>query len=203
MVEPLRMTIGELAKRTGVTPRTIRFYVAEGLLPQGTVSGRLRLYGPEHEYRLRLIKLLQDEDLPLKRIKARLDALSEAEIRKYVSLGEEIKAREAREGPANPRQELQFMFSPPSPQARLRFQLRSERPLMLRSVLRESSADNLSARAAGLWRKVPIAPGIELLYEVTDDAKRMAKIQQIVQYAVKTLSNGPDSGQTDNEEAIR
>lgn len=50
------MKIGELAKRAGVTAKTIRFYEEEGLLPkpERTASG-YRKYGPEDIGRLEFI----------------------------------------------------------------------------------------------------------------------------------------------------
>ena len=51
------MKIGELAKETGLTTKTIRFYEAEGLLPDPhrTPSG-YRVYGPEDARRLEFIR---------------------------------------------------------------------------------------------------------------------------------------------------
>jgi DNA-binding transcriptional MerR regulator len=64
-VETLR--IGELAKRVGTTPRTIRYYEELGLLDpassggaQPRAAGRHRLYGPADEERLREVMRLKD-----------------------------------------------------------------------------------------------------------------------------------------------
>lgn len=73
--------IGELAERAGVTPRTIRYYTAEGLLPRPDARGQYALYGEEHLLRLELIGRLKDAFLPLSEIKARIEHLSAAEIR--------------------------------------------------------------------------------------------------------------------------
>ncbi|MFL6161660.1 MAG: MerR family transcriptional regulator [Jatrophihabitantaceae bacterium] len=54
------LTIDELASRTGLTVRTIRFYAAEGLLPAPIRRGRLAYYGPPHRMRLEFIRELQD-----------------------------------------------------------------------------------------------------------------------------------------------
>ncbi len=52
-----RMKIGDLAKQTGFTTKTIRYYELTGLLakPERTESG-YRLYGPEDVERLEFIK---------------------------------------------------------------------------------------------------------------------------------------------------
>lgn len=68
-------TIAELAERAGVTPRTIRYYTAEGLLPAPDTRGRYALYSDEHLYRLQLIARLKEAYLPLGEIKTQLDQL--------------------------------------------------------------------------------------------------------------------------------
>ena len=56
--EPELLTLEELSERTGVAPRTIRFYQAEKLLPKperDRADGRVARYGPVHVERLRLV----------------------------------------------------------------------------------------------------------------------------------------------------
>ncbi|MGH4029206.1 MerR family transcriptional regulator [Actinomycetota bacterium Odt1-20B] len=53
------MRIGELSRRTGVPVPTIKYYVREGLLPQGELSSPNQAqYDETHERRLRLIRAL-------------------------------------------------------------------------------------------------------------------------------------------------
>ena len=67
------MTIGQLAGRLGINPRTIRYYERIGLTPQPerTAAG-YRLYGTEDEQRLRFIKSAQRVGLNLGEIKETL-----------------------------------------------------------------------------------------------------------------------------------
>lgn len=55
---PEPLTIDQLADRSGVSVRTIRFYASKGLLPPPRLRGRLGLYGPDHVARLELISEL-------------------------------------------------------------------------------------------------------------------------------------------------
>ena len=71
-VNGLKLT--ELAKRTGVPPRTIRLYITRGLLPGPLRRGRGALYGQEHQQRLERIRELQADGLTLKDISRQLDA---------------------------------------------------------------------------------------------------------------------------------
>jgi DNA-binding transcriptional MerR regulator len=58
-------TIDELAARTGLTVRTVRFYATEGLLPPPQRRGRVAYYGQAHRLRLELIRSLQDHGYTL------------------------------------------------------------------------------------------------------------------------------------------
>ena len=81
MTEAAPYTIGQLAELAGVTPRTIRYYTAEGLLPRPDARGQYALYGEEHLLRLQLIAQLKETYLPLGEIKARIANLDDAQIR--------------------------------------------------------------------------------------------------------------------------
>jgi DNA-binding transcriptional MerR regulator len=62
--------IGELARRTGVTAKTIRFYERKGLLPAATrAANRYRLYGEDTAEILRFIKQATGLGLTLAEIK--------------------------------------------------------------------------------------------------------------------------------------
>ena len=68
-----RYDIGELADLGGVSRRTVRFYVHEGLLPAPLGLGRGRHYRPEHLERLLQIKAMQERGLSLLRIRRALN----------------------------------------------------------------------------------------------------------------------------------
>lgn len=61
------ITIGQLAKLSGVGVEAIRFYERQGILPKAKrkPSG-YRLYGPETAERLRFVRELQDHGFSLK-----------------------------------------------------------------------------------------------------------------------------------------
>jgi DNA-binding transcriptional MerR regulator len=80
MPEDDRYSLTELADLGGVTPRTVRYYLAQGLLPSVGSSGPGSKYDPGHLARLRLIRRLQAEHLPLAEIRRRLEALTDDEI---------------------------------------------------------------------------------------------------------------------------
>jgi DNA-binding transcriptional MerR regulator len=68
------MTIDELARRAGVTTRTIRNHQTIGLLPPPRLVGRVGHYDEGHLGRLRLIAQLQDQGYSLAGIAGLLEA---------------------------------------------------------------------------------------------------------------------------------
>ncbi len=84
MPDEPRYSLTELADLAGVTPRTIRYYLSNGLLPSAGQSGPGVKYGDDYLDRLRLIRRLQRDHLPLSEIRRRLDDLDEAQIRDLV-----------------------------------------------------------------------------------------------------------------------
>lgn len=62
----------ELAQAAGVSPRTVRYYVQRGLLPGPKFRGRDTVYDEEHLTRLRSIRRMQEQFLPLDAIQAEL-----------------------------------------------------------------------------------------------------------------------------------
>ena len=69
---PNEYSLQELAKLSDVTPRTIRFYIEQGLLAAPTALGAKARYTDVHLDRLRVIKRLQAAHLPLAEIRTRL-----------------------------------------------------------------------------------------------------------------------------------
>jgi len=67
------MKIGEVAKKTGVSLRTIRYYEELDLIsPRGRSTGGFRLYDEEALARIHLIQSLQQLELSLKHIRTLL-----------------------------------------------------------------------------------------------------------------------------------
>lgn len=72
--------LGDLARRTGVPVATVKYYLREGLLPEGRKRSATRAdYGPDHLARLRLLRLLREVgDVPVDRLRGLVDALEDA-----------------------------------------------------------------------------------------------------------------------------
>lgn len=78
-LEP-RYSLTELADLASVTPRTIRYYISQGLLRGPATSGPGAKYDDIDRARLGLIKRLQAEHQPLAEIRTQLEALGDDAI---------------------------------------------------------------------------------------------------------------------------
>ncbi len=78
-------TLAQLARLADVTPRTVRYYVHQGLLPPPEPAGPATRYGDRHLGRLRLIRRLQREHLPLAAIRGRLEQMEDWQIEAALS----------------------------------------------------------------------------------------------------------------------
>ena len=89
--------LAELSERAGVSQRTVRYYIQQGLLPSPEARGPGAHYGTEHLDRLRLIRSLQREHLPLAEIRRRLEELGPEDIRRLSKVQPKRPPGDARE----------------------------------------------------------------------------------------------------------
>jgi DNA-binding transcriptional MerR regulator len=81
-----RLSLQELTDAAGVSVRTVRYYIAEGLLPAPMGSGPASFYTPNHLRRLRLIGRLKEAYLPLKEIRRRLEGVTDEAVEGLLGL---------------------------------------------------------------------------------------------------------------------
>jgi len=86
-----KMTIGELARRTGMTIRNIRAHQTRGLLPPPEVHGRTGYYNQEHVARIELTREMQAEGLNLEAIRRVMEG-SEGSSREMVDFARAVRA---------------------------------------------------------------------------------------------------------------
>lgn len=141
--EPSGLTLSELAERTKFKERTIRYYIALGLLPPPEGTGPRARYGSGHIGRLRLIRLLQSQHLPLTVIMKILAQRPESEIEQA-----------ADESPLQGGSALGYVQSLLGSKSKL--------PLLMltSSGVMESRAVEREARSH--WERIQITPDIEL-----------------------------------------
>lgn len=142
------LDINSLSRAADVPVRTIRYYLAEGLLPSPNGRGPAASYSREHLDRLRLIRRLQDAHQPLALIKTRLAGLDGAGAARALAelegevQGEPLSAADyVRRVMAQARQVESIPETPPTPGA-------------------DSAALKTPARST--WERITLHPDIEL-----------------------------------------
>jgi len=86
-----KMTIGELARRTGMTIRNIRAHQTRGILPPPEVHGRTGYYTEDHVARIELTREMQAEGLNLEAIRRVLES-SEGSSREIIDFARAVRA---------------------------------------------------------------------------------------------------------------
>jgi DNA-binding transcriptional MerR regulator len=82
--------LAELAAAAGVTHRTVRYYVQQGLLPSPGTRGPGTKYDRSLIDRLQLIKLLQRSHWPLAKIRSHLEGLDDESVRRELGQPPEL-----------------------------------------------------------------------------------------------------------------
>ena len=81
-----KLTIGNVSRRTGVAPKTIRFYEDEGLIPPpGRTGSGYRLYSEADVQRLQLVRRARLLGLDLKEVRELVDQAFSADCATFGS----------------------------------------------------------------------------------------------------------------------
>lgn len=72
--------ISELCERTGVTRRTVHYYIGRGLLPPAEGAGPASYYTEAHVERILAVRRMQEAYLPLDEIRRRLEDGTDGDV---------------------------------------------------------------------------------------------------------------------------
>jgi len=167
-----QMTIEELAERTHTSPRTIRYYIAEGMLPSPGARGRAANYGGEHLARLQLLRTLLARRLPLAEIKRTLAGLSLPEIQALLDEEQERQHAldQAAQTPSPKRYISELLRQTQVQQSAHSALLRQPKPQVgsppsakpVSTPLSTSSSMSARAQHISEWQRIALTPDIEL-----------------------------------------
>lgn len=216
-------SIGSLALVANVTPRTVRFYTAEGLLPPPDAEGRFAIYNDCHLYRLWLIDRLKRAYLPLGAIKSHLDRLNDAQVREL--LEPDVSRTFDREGAANVRADDAFSAADgiaddsKTPTDYLAQILAIERETPSEEIVRtrgrrkkallvsprltpeagagagaEWEIEQQASPEVETWRRIRLAPGVELHVRAPQSQEMQRSLEHLILEARALLQAPEDSG---------
>ncbi len=155
--------ISELCERADVTPRTVHFYVQQGLLPPAGSPGPGARYSEGHVSRIRLIRLLQKGHLPLAEIAKRIRGLSDHQVDTLIA-----ETKQRRSEPKGTALEYIREILTPSPQPRPEarastvFALRPDTPAGRSGYPAASTPAAPTSPTRSQWERFTLADGIEL-----------------------------------------
>ena len=150
--EPESIDILELSDRTRVSPRTIRYYIQQGLLPAPEARGPGAHYGPEHVDKLKLIRRLQAEHLPLSEIRKRIEKLPPEEVKRVLQSKPDYRADSASEYVRRVLSEGAASYASP---------VRPRMSVASANLPRDQSR-SLPAPQRSQWERFTLAPDVEL-----------------------------------------
>ena len=165
------LDIQELCAKADVTPRTVYFYIQQGLLQSPDGTGRGAKYGPRHVVRLRLIKRLQKDHLPLSEIRHRLDALSDSEAESLLATPRKAPSTSKASALDYVRSVLEGNHSP----------LSRRSPTPAGSVTHPDMAPGDTGRAT--WERVALDPNIELHIRRPLSRQRNRQVEKLLAVA--------------------
>jgi len=188
-MEKDKYLIHELAKMASVTVRTIRYYTDEGLLPQPILHGKYAYYTDDHLRRLELIRQMKDAFLPLREIRQTLNTLSEEEVAEKLKIQNTGITQQQITQPA-------ASSSEPGKSARDYIDRIMERQSGFRTLaqtappppsLSRPKAPAQPSLAEENWRRIELAPGVELHIREQSQSWDARTIQQIKEYILNLI----------------
>jgi DNA-binding transcriptional MerR regulator len=101
-----QFSIAEVEDLTGLTARTVRFYITEGIIPPAHGRGPSAKYDRNQVMRLRLVQQFKSERLPLGEIKNQLNDLTDRQVASILNADAEPIGESWRRIPLHPDIEL-------------------------------------------------------------------------------------------------
>lgn len=149
MADDHSLTLSGLCERLGVTTRTVRYYVQQGLLPSPG-PGRGARYGLGHIARIKLIRALQENHLPLSAIREQLEQLTDGEV---VSLLAEVeRSRDQSENETQPQSAADYA----------RTLLGSGGPAGSKPSAARKKPSGPPSVSRSTWERLPVDPDVEI-----------------------------------------
>jgi DNA-binding transcriptional MerR regulator len=191
-------SIEDLEKHSGLSTRTLHYYMSKGLLPGPETRGKYASYTQEHLDRLDLILILKEMHLPLDEIKAILDQLTPDEIRHYRDSQEDLleKLKSTKPGTdedskkTKPGSALNYIKS--LEEAQSAHETIAESSELFASNRRRSFKieapkmqidRNMAEPKPEIWRRVILADGVELNIRESSDKEVRYKVDRLLSFA--------------------
>ena len=197
------LLIHELAQRAGISVRTIRYYIEEGLLPQPTYQGKYSYYTLDYLNRLELIRRLKESYLPLREIRAIMRSLTDDQVKKRLKeLPLPSPKFSLQQAPTQPAQKpgakaVDYINRLMEDQTRYKTKgsLNQPQPAFSQDRNRlfhpEINQPDQAFTAEENWQRISLAPGVELHLRKPIDPDTESRVQQLIILAKKIFNIKP------------
>jgi DNA-binding transcriptional MerR regulator len=209
------LSIEDLEKHSGLSTRTLHYYMSKELLPGPETRGKNASYTQEHLDRLDLILILKELRLSLDEIKALLDQLTPEEICQYRDHQENLLDRIKQNAPGGKgegqdRQQssaLDYLKGLEEMQSTQKIASEIHESKVAPDMLfQESHTDiflnNTSIRinlSGDLWRRVVLGDGIELHIRQSGDEQNRYYVDRLIKFA-RSLMNQKNNFRWENND---
>jgi DNA-binding transcriptional MerR regulator len=167
------LDLAQLCDAADVTPRTVRYYIQQGLLPAPETRGPGAHYNEGHVARLRLIKRLQREHLPLGEIRKRIASLTDDQVDSL------LKSAPSRRDPTALGYIREVLAGGSAPRI-----LAASAPMMtLGRLSRESREIPPPQPARSNWERMTLTPDIELHIRRPLTRQQNRSVERLLEFA--------------------
>jgi DNA-binding transcriptional MerR regulator len=191
--------VGPAQKRGTVSEvpdeRTVRYYLSEGLLsPAVEKQGTASVFGYRHLLQLLVVKKLQSEHLPIRKIRELVDGRTERDLERLLGVSET--------GSTARNDALRYLETlltahpstapPQSPSLRSQHMAGALASRAAPAAAAAMPAQPQPQQGAGTWARIEIEPGLELHlrgdYQPPDDARGRRRLARHVLRAIESRS---------------
>lgn len=172
--------------------RTVRYYLTEGLVsPAENKQGTASVFGYRHLLQLLVVKKLQAEHLPIRKIRDLVEGRTERELERLLGAegGVAVNKNEALSYLE------QLLTKPPTAPQVTPTPQAARRVASIESVAQSAPQSMSASTGAGTWSRIELEPGLELhvhdQYRPPREAKGLRRLTQFIMRVVESQGRKP------------
>ena len=199
MKEKKAFSIEDLSRRSGLSVRTVRYYMQQGLLPGPDTAGKYASYSQRHLDHLAMVQRLKSMHLPLKEIRHLIANMSRADMQRLLAMQERMaledvqyKISKARTAPededkADAGEDRDLSSAKDYIEDLARRQARVKRIAESPTVYAQPAQ---AAQVPERWSKIRLAEGVELSVREQESRALRKEIEMLIAAARKIFGKG-------------
>lgn len=172
--------------------RTVRYYLTEGLLsPADEKQGTASVFGYRHLLQLLVVKKLQAEHLPIRKIRDLVEGRTERELERL--LGAEGGAAAKKNEALSYLEKL--LMKPPAAQPSQPAPPAPRRAASIESLAQSAPQGRAASAVTGTWSRIELEPGLELhvhdQYRPPRDGRGLRRLTQFIMRVIESQGQKP------------